>query len=88
MILRRKKDVSNAKAPDYREINLGGKNSTIVYKGDIFRILTPGGGGWGSRPAASSVTKRKAETISGSAKRFVPLAGGSLSNFAENQNSV
>lgn len=83
---------SNAKAPKYRVINLGGKNSTIVYKGDIFRILTPGGGGWGSRPAdnASSATKRKAESVdgSGSAKRFVPLAGGSLSNFAENQNSV
>ena len=30
-----------------RIVNFGGKNSTVVYKGDRLRISTPGGGGWG-----------------------------------------
>jgi len=29
------------------KVNLGGKNSTVVKPGDIFRLLTPGGGGYG-----------------------------------------
>uniref|UniRef100_H2Y9L4 5-oxoprolinase n=1 Tax=Ciona savignyi TaxID=51511 RepID=H2Y9L4_CIOSA len=29
-------------------INLGGKNSVEVHPGDVFRLLTPGGGGFGS----------------------------------------
>ena len=30
-----------------RVINLGGKNSVSVAAGDILRILSPGGGGYG-----------------------------------------
>ena len=33
---------------DKREVYLGGKNSVAVQAGEILRILTPGGGGWGS----------------------------------------
>lgn len=33
---------------DGRAINLGGKNSINVEKGDTLCILTPGGGGYGS----------------------------------------
>ena len=33
---------------DGKEINVGGKNTFIVNAGDRVRILTPGGGGWGS----------------------------------------
>jgi 5-oxoprolinase (ATP-hydrolysing) len=32
---------------EYRWINFGGKNSTVVKPGDRLRIETPGGGGWG-----------------------------------------
>ena len=30
-----------------RVVNLGGKNSVTVAAGDILRILSPGGGGYG-----------------------------------------
>lgn len=33
---------------DKREVYLGGKNTVAVQAGEILRILTPGGGGWGS----------------------------------------
>ncbi|XP_051119942.1 5-oxoprolinase 1 [Andrographis paniculata] len=33
---------------DGRKVYLGGKNTVEVQAGDILRILTPGGGGWGS----------------------------------------
>ena len=33
---------------DGRRINLGGKNTVEVEPGDVIRILTPGGGGWGT----------------------------------------
>ncbi|KAJ1536905.1 hypothetical protein HK096_006595 [Nowakowskiella sp. JEL0078] len=32
---------------DGREVSFGGKNATVVKKGDVIRIETPGGGGWG-----------------------------------------
>lgn len=32
---------------DGRRVNLGGKNSVDVDKGDVIRILTPGGGAYG-----------------------------------------
>ncbi|XP_071437998.1 5-oxoprolinase isoform X2 [Pithys albifrons albifrons] len=32
---------------DGRTINLGGKSSVSVEPGDVFRLLTPGGGGFG-----------------------------------------
>ncbi|MCP4214385.1 MAG: 5-oxoprolinase, partial [bacterium] len=34
---------------DGREINLGGKNEIKANPGDRFRIMTPGGGGFGSQ---------------------------------------
>ena len=34
--------------PGRRMVNLGGKNSVAARAGDILRILTPGGGGYGS----------------------------------------
>jgi len=33
--------------PNVREINLGGKATVRMGKGDRLRIETPGGGGWG-----------------------------------------
>ncbi|XP_042319482.1 5-oxoprolinase [Sceloporus undulatus] len=37
---------------DGRTINLGGKTSVPVYPGDVFRLQTPGGGGFGPPSAA------------------------------------
>jgi 5-oxoprolinase (ATP-hydrolysing) len=68
----------------FRDINFGGKNSAIVNAGDRFKIETPGGGGWGtsefSAPGNLSTPK-----ISGN--QNTKLAGGSLQNFIDIQNS-
>lgn len=37
---------------DKREVYLGGKNTVAVQSGEILRILTPGGGGWGASSPA------------------------------------
>lgn len=37
------------KKEDNRKLNLGGKNSIIAHPGDMLRIETPGGGGWGNK---------------------------------------
>ncbi|KAJ2999987.1 hypothetical protein HDV02_001244 [Globomyces sp. JEL0801] len=63
------------------ELNFGGKNATIVNKGDRIRLQTPGGGGWG----IGSGKKRKAETTS---SLPVKKAGGSLQNYIDAQHSV
>lgn len=65
----------------YRDINFGGKNSSIVNVGDRFRIETPGGGGWGKECSKEF----KAETVS--PYHVVKLAGGSLQNYIDIQNS-
>ena len=83
LILRKTKD------GPFREINMGGKNSTFVKRGDRFRIETPGGGGWGD--AESSKRKQEineADDGSVSISKFVKIAGGSLGKYIENQNSV
>lgn len=63
-----------------RLVNFGGKNSTVVTKGDRLKVETPGGGGWG-KPGS----KRKIEEPA-----LLPpkKAGGSLQNFLNAQNSV
>lgn len=35
---------------DHKLINLGGKTSVDVEAGDLFVLLSPGGGGWGTSP--------------------------------------
>jgi len=42
-----KRGVNLLRKADGRQVNLGGKNSVDVDKGDVVRILTPGGGGYG-----------------------------------------
>lgn len=37
----------NAGKEGERVIHFGGKNSTVVSPGDVFVIMTPGGGGFG-----------------------------------------
>ncbi|KAJ3360425.1 hypothetical protein GGF31_003243 [Allomyces arbusculus] len=43
------------KGKDGRVVNLGGKNSVHVEPGDVVRICTPGGGGYGAVAAAEGV---------------------------------
>ena len=38
------------RALDGKEVNLGNKNSVKVRAGDLLRIATPGGGGFGAKP--------------------------------------
>lgn len=58
-----------------RSVNVGGKASFKVKKGDLFQINTPGGGGWG--PKVESEQERL-EDGNGVVKAFVPFANGSL----------
>lgn len=62
-------------------LNLGGKNTAVFGKGDRIVLLTPGGGGWGSKEQAE---------VQGSAtkaifKKILPAsilkAGGSLGEY-------
>jgi len=52
-----------------RMVSLGGKNTVSVKKGDILRIETPGGGGWGQpgTPAVEEVSERPLVKAGGSA---------------------
>ncbi|OMP86684.1 hypothetical protein BK809_0003857, partial [Diplodia seriata] len=58
-----------------RVLNLGGKNTAAVGKGDRVVIQSPGGGGWGSpaarKPAVSSVGNR-------CGREFVAVGNGSV----------
>ncbi|KAJ3086165.1 hypothetical protein HK102_013452 [Quaeritorhiza haematococci] len=84
-----------------RVLNFGGKNATVVHKGDRLRIETPGGGGWG-KPTSKRVgddeapeTKKRARTenemdVDEEDKTDVPrlVAGGSLGNYESMQYSA
>jgi 5-oxoprolinase (ATP-hydrolysing) len=64
-----------------RLVNFGGKNATIVNKGDRIRIETPGGGGYGAVGALKRKQSDKPEMI-------IKKAGGSLQNYIDAQHSV
>ncbi|KAJ3058916.1 hypothetical protein HDU98_005033 [Podochytrium sp. JEL0797] len=72
-------------------VNFGGKNSTIVRAGDVIRIETPGGGGYGVKEKGggkkgNAAGKRKGEEAgSGWKGKRVRVAGGSLGNLEEAQ---
>lgn len=42
-----------------RHINLGGKNTASMQRGERIIIMTPGGGGWGKAGEESKVVKRR-----------------------------
>ncbi|XP_062987330.1 5-oxoprolinase [Elgaria multicarinata webbii] len=62
---------------DGRTVNLGGKTSVQVCPGDVFRLQTPGGGGFGPPAAAAPVGSRPLTPPEG--QRFVER--GSLYDF-------
>ncbi|KAJ3012108.1 UNVERIFIED_CONTAM: hypothetical protein HDU68_001363 [Siphonaria sp. JEL0065] len=82
-------------------VNFGGKNATIVHAGDVIRIETPGGGGYGVKEDTTATAgkqkhgqavKRKASneeeerTAAPRMRSSVRLAGGSLSKMEEAQS--
>ncbi|KAJ3168792.1 hypothetical protein HK101_011585 [Irineochytrium annulatum] len=62
-------------------VNFGGKNATVVHRGDVIRIETPGGGGFGQ---LASGGKRK-RVVSNEADGARRIAGGSLAAMEETQ---
>ena len=63
---------------DGRVINVGGKANCYVKAGDRMRILTPGGGGYGSRHDLNDLEQENAKGVNGDKLAFVPLANGSV----------
>lgn len=57
-----------------RCINVGGKNSIRVQRGDRFVIETPGGGGYGA--LEDGVSRKRDESVVTPA--FIPVANGSV----------
>jgi len=67
---------ADARAP---LLSLGGKASLVVGAGDILRIETPGGGGWGRAGDGAEAVGVEG----GSEQGFVPRASGSLNTKEE-----
>ena len=59
-------------------VSLGGKASLLVQQGDVLRIETPGGGGWGRKGQDQAEAKV-------SVKAFEPIAAGSLAALEQTQ---
>ncbi|TPX38963.1 hypothetical protein SeLEV6574_g07489 [Synchytrium endobioticum] len=76
----------NPKTKEARILNLGGKNAAVANPGDRIRIETPGGGGWGQ--VASETTKVEAEELGNIAEVIRREAYGSLSAYADTQNTA
>eukprot|EP00051_Salpingoeca_urceolata_P022212 m.356716 g.356716 ORF g.356716 m.356716 type:complete len:1301 (+) comp19933_c0_seq2:767-4669(+) len=75
-------------------INLGSKVTVDVKEGDVFRLLSPGGGGFGARAAEPEAegdhkqgpqTKRRRQD---KAAVSAPKAGGSLGTYKARQESA
>lgn len=56
-------DIDEQSAHHTREINIGGKATVWMGKGDRLLIETPGGGAWGEDPDAAHGTKGSVEHI-------------------------
>ncbi|XP_067005081.2 5-oxoprolinase isoform X2 [Anabrus simplex] len=67
---------------DDRIINLGGKTAINVEPGDVFQLLTPGGGGYGDPEQRDQDTKERKD----SSARFVER--GSVFEYRRAQESV
>jgi 5-oxoprolinase (ATP-hydrolysing) len=47
----------------YRVVNLGGKATVKMSKGDRLRVLTPGGGGWGAKADGAATNGGAADRV-------------------------
>jgi 5-oxoprolinase (ATP-hydrolysing) len=70
---------------DGLKINLGSKSEIDVKQGDVFRLETPGGGGFG---CLDSNFDQKSNTDFKSNSNKVNLITGSLHNHSQIQNSA
>lgn len=68
-----------------RVIRLGSKASVKVEKGDMFRLLTPGGGGYGT-PSDSDIASN--ECLEPPSKRQRQIEKGSVYEYKRTQESV
>jgi 5-oxoprolinase (ATP-hydrolysing) len=62
-------DAPEGDFPKTREINIGGKATISMGKGDRIRIETPGGGGWGVASEKYGLEGDTTEFVSGWAAR-------------------
>lgn len=63
---------------DGRVVNLGGKNTAMMVKGDKIVIQSPGGGGWGTANSDSTISKDESLRTN---REFMGRANGSLSEI-------
>ena len=64
-------------------ISVGGRATLPVYAGDIFHLLTPGGGGWGDINITSTATPTTTTSNDGDTLPVVScLSGASLATLA------
>lgn len=62
-------DVVEGKESEARLINIGGKATVWMGKGDVLRIETPGGGAWGAQEDGLDQGKQEHEHVKGWAAR-------------------
>lgn len=67
---------------DGRVVRLGGKTAVRVLAGDSFRMLTPGGGGYGAEAEEEAVDEEKRSSAR------LPLERGSLYDYKQAQESA
>ncbi|PWN52420.1 Hydantoinase B/oxoprolinase [Violaceomyces palustris] len=70
-----------------RVINLGGKNTTKMGRGDRIIIHTPGGGGWGA-PDGSEVEEEGTKNSRKDSGRMVPLLCGAETTRLDGEGEV
>lgn len=71
-------------SPNGRIINLGGKTSVPIHPGDVYRMFTPGGGGYGEVCGESDRTTHE-EKVEHKAE---VMSSGSLGQYKMNQEST
>lgn len=77
-------DAAPDSPPEPRQINIGGKATVWMGKGDVLRIETPGGGAWGAPETGSDgVGKEGSDRGNGDVKGWA--ARGSFAERAARQ---
>lgn len=68
---------------DGRVVNLGGKNTVVVSRGDQLTIMSPGGGGYGDPAKERDVNAYTTEVL-----ETITMTSGSLNDYSMNQLTV
>ena len=85
-----KKNAGNGRlaSDDGRLINLVGKNTVLVGKGDRICIHSPGGGGFGGVDGEESSSSSSSSVVAAVPSAALMRTGGSLNQYTLNQESV